>query len=136
MTERLPQRLGEAPDPADPADRAALTRARWKKAGVLSTGLFRGTYTQADTGHVFTYAGSYKVAIDLLCRESMHLFGTVYSAGVEANFAVHGLVDHDQSFFGREHDAAVAWVNRHCEHTARVGQAEPAQAAQSAPAGP
>jgi hypothetical protein len=104
--------LGNRPSATAPVHESARPRP---KAGVISSEPFQGSHVHQATGAVYTYAGNCRVVVDLQGRESMHLRGSVFS-GIEKNeFVALGLVDHAASFIGREHDAALGWIQSMCD---------------------
>jgi len=114
----MPPALSKRPAASGPDPEPVRSRP---KAGVISSEPFQGSHVHQATGAVYTYAGQCRVVVDLQGRESMHLRGSVFS-GIETNeFVALGLVDHAASFIGREHDAALGWIQSMCDRRTTAG---------------
>lgn len=87
-----------------------------KQGSKLAKGPFAGTFIDPATGLRCPFSGEYKVAINLHGRESMHLSGTITVDGQELGFSMAGIVDHERNFAGREREAAIEWIQGHCDH--------------------
>jgi hypothetical protein len=76
---------------------------------------FQGAFLHPQTGVSYPYAGTCVVAIDNQGRESMHVRGSIQRGSRTAPLLVLGHVDRRSSFVGREQEAALDCVLRHCE---------------------
>lgn len=81
---------------------------------VPSVELVRGTYWHAGSGTQCAFSGSFMVTNNLLGDRALHLFGSIFHDRGEVGFFAD-LVDRSRGFLGREREAAVEWVERHCD---------------------